>query len=174
MEKNERLALFFKVDTLDRYSDYSSTHLLQAYVCCIRDQDTVRGICTHSLDDFRVSTYINARNPSEYRSFSAEFHSVYTVNLQRAKSIAKTLTTLYRKLDAITAKFGPCESFGAYVARVATCLGIKDVVFTVGQSRGTRYDDNDYNILSTDLAASRINSEIFQLVEAEKAQKLAA
>jgi hypothetical protein len=58
----------------------------------------------------------------------------------------KTLTTIEKRQDKISEKYGRPATFGAYLARVAQAIGADAIVTPSGAQRGWSYSESEQRI----------------------------
>lgn len=80
--------------------------------------------CEASLDASAVRDYDDAR----LFGGSPEYRSPYRVDLARAEIMTATLRRIERHTDKVAAKYGPPDTFGAYLARFADAIGARAVI----------------------------------------------
>ena len=59
---------------------------------------------------------------------------------------ARTLARVGRALDSLDSSFGQSATFGAYVARIATALGVRIIMRPRNQSTVAHYTDGYWNV----------------------------
>jgi hypothetical protein len=99
------------------------------------------------LHDLRVrSQGSDDRTPRELYGFDVAYCDVYKVDRSAAEQMAKTLTTIERRMAKTQAKYGNAVTFGQYLARVAEAIGATAIVVPL-TSHGWSYSDNDQRIM---------------------------
>ncbi len=97
------------------------------------------------LADLRVTAQSDSASESESYGWRVEFRDSYAVDLARAEEMVKVLRKVSRGMAKLEAQFGYCESFGAYVARVASVLGISRFGWRTDTGSGGFYSDTRYH-----------------------------
>lgn len=77
----------------------------------------------HALEDLTVTAQADRASDDAY-GWRVEYSRPYSVDLRRAEQMAKTLRKVDAGLRRIEKRDGYPESFGQYLARVATVLGV--------------------------------------------------
>lgn len=78
---------------------------------------------------------------------------------EQATAMARTLTTITRRLDGMKEQLGAPKTFGAYVARIATAIKATHVLFA-RDTRGWGHSDANYEWLKPGEAGARIDGII--------------
>lgn len=118
--------------------------------------DSTRGAML-DLQDLEISSQgENDRADRGLYAFSVRFRDRTFVELSDAKSMAHTLTTIFRKLDKARDEHGHPSTFGAYVARVAHAIGATQILLETS-TRGSFYHDSEYRRLTIGEGADHIN-----------------
>lgn len=110
------------------YGDSRRTLHFRAYPVYVLADGSVRNFAG-SLDkdplaDLQITAQHDrvAANPYGWR---VEYRDVFSVDLNRAETMVKTLRRIERRMDAMRDELGYPESFAAYVTRVGKILGVK-------------------------------------------------
>jgi hypothetical protein len=86
--------------------------------------------------------------------------------------MAKTLTTIEKRQEKISEKYGRPATFGAYLARVAQAIGAAFIVTPTGANRGWSYSESDQRFWSIADGISHVDHLIRQWqTERERAQE---
>lgn len=75
------------------------------------------------LDGFVISAYYSPE--MGWYGYSAEYRDIYSIGLDRAELMVKTLRKLTKKLDADQRAYGYVTDFPTYCVRVAEAIGAK-------------------------------------------------
>lgn len=146
--------------TVDRpRNQYADPNVIDATAIFVRieledGREHVRNISTSSfmrpenlpeLADLQVRAwgYLNEDDRELYMS-EVQYRDVFSVDLERAKLMAKTLGRVTRQLQQLERELGFAEDYAAYVARVGKILGVKQYGWRVGERDHGWYDENDY------------------------------
>jgi hypothetical protein len=101
-------------------------------------------------------------------SWGADYQDLYSVGLDGAEKMVKTLRRLEKGLDRIQDKLGYAETYADYVLRVANVLGVKVFVFQ-RTFNGDQYSANEYDFEYQFASAKhRINMLIDKNIESLK------
>jgi len=100
-------------------------------------------LTTPELADFEVLCQMDNHTDKAY-GWGCRYKP-FTVGLDRAKAMAKTLKAISRKRNKMSGERGYERCFSEFVGRVAEALKIKEFVWRV-QGDGPRYSDNVYHI----------------------------
>jgi hypothetical protein len=161
MKEVRTLALTIAVERMNQYADYASSHRFIANAVSVTTDKRIRSLSDSddALAGFRADTAMNAKDHAAgaFQFWHLGYHDVYSVDLRRAESMAKTLKGLHRKLDAETERSGPCEKFGHLCARIANAIGAKHIIFQRTNNPSSSWDDNAYDFIAPGLAVTRIN-----------------
>jgi hypothetical protein len=87
------------------------------------------------------------RTPIEYNQLN--YHRLYSVELEQAKRMVKTLESIGNKLEKVQKAEGSSANFGQYVLRFARAIGAKGVVVEIENTKryngwSTEYDYRQY------------------------------
>lgn len=128
------------------------------------------------LDNLHISAIgSQSDDPRRLFGFDVRYKDVYTLDRRNAPAFAKTLTTIDKRLDKLTDKFGNASTFGAYLARVAAAIGATQIVFAVDANKhGSSYRDNKHNIVSLRDGAYRVDRMVDEWVHERDAKVVPA
>ena len=160
MSRNEAPRLAILIDDVNTYG----TRRITAAVVEIAEDGSPRnlsnyGYDAHALANLSVACYVGHERdttPEEHGElwgWGTEYRDLHTVDLACAQRMAKTLTTLGKRMDAAQAEFGYPATFAEYLTRVASCLRIKEFVTPRG-ARGSMYTDSAWRIMDANGARS--------------------
>jgi len=91
----------------------------------------------------------NDSTPRRLYGFELRYHDVYAIDAHTAGRMARTLTTINRRMAKLVEKFGHPATFGQYLARVATAIKADAFVRPATKySRGWSYGDNEQNVMA--------------------------
>lgn len=92
----------------------------------------------HPLDDLEVSCQYDEKSPEKLYAFSVEYRS-YSVNLDWARVIVKTLEKIEKAMQKLETEWGQPADYGAWVIRVMRVLGIEKVMYQFSGHYGKEY-----------------------------------
>jgi hypothetical protein len=133
-----------------RYRDNDPDYRLVA-------SDEVRG-CGSWEDEAKfnglwINSQANGDNRESLYGWGVEYRDTYTtLDLRACERMAKTLRTIERKLEALSAKYGRPDSFPAFVARVADAVGADSIVFS--QKDHQTHNGYENTVYSIEMGAS--------------------
>ncbi len=97
------------------------------------------------MADLVISAQTDGTSEQSSYGWRVEYRNAYSVDLQRAEEMVRLLRKIERGMAKIEREFGYCESFGAYVARVAKVLGITTFGWRAEDGeRSFAYSDSRY------------------------------
>ncbi len=101
------------------------------------------------LNNLMVSCQGNSNDDTRsLYAFSVRFETGAGIDRQDAERMLKTLTTIEKRMDVVTAQFGHPGTFGQFVARVAAAIKADAIVVAHGKSNGWSYDESNHRFLS--------------------------
>lgn len=108
---------------------------------------TESGFDPHPLANFRVNALSQIDPDSSFGEtygWTVEYREAFSVKLDRAEVMVKTLRKVNRGMEKLAATYGRPTAFSAYLAQVASVLGISVFGRLEHQGRGYSHDDNEY------------------------------
>lgn len=99
----------------------------------------------HPLSELEITSQGNSRD-DERRLYGYEtrYKGVYSVDLRKAETMAKTLRKLDKALTAENDQLGYATDWPEYARRVLKALGVKQVWFT--RKRGRFFSEGEYRV----------------------------
>ena len=123
---------------------------------------------TRHLNNLQLRCYQNPERPErESHSWYAEY-TAYSIMLDDAEWMYKTLSAIQKGLDKARDHDGECSTFGHYCLRVARALGIKTFI------RPSKWAEGEYQRLSLSEGQYAIDNLIWEWREHAKDQTHAA
>ena len=124
---------------------------------------------TRHLNNLQLRCYQNPERPErESYSWYAEYTECYSLMLDDAERMYKTLSAIQKGLEKAREHDGACSTFGHYCLRVARALGIKAFI------RPSKWQDGEYQRLTLSEGQYAIDNLIWQWREDAKDQTHAA
>lgn len=168
---NPKPDIRFIVDV--RRGKYSSNRLEAAIYPVLIEDGKIRNITWDSyldrgreLADLRVEAWMDTDNLDQADFYwgypPVEYREVYSIDAQRAESMAKTLRSINRKIEALNDKWGRPTDFAGYVSYFAQAVaGTTENVFARKVSgKGWSYDDSEYRWMDVDGLRLHFQSKI--------------
>ena len=112
----------------------------------------------------------NARKGETSYGWRADYRNVFSIDQKYANEMASVLNRLVKKMQAVSGELGYPESFGAYVLRVAKCLGIKTFVVCTHAGRPFHFD-GEYRAIDCGQAAYWMNDQERTYIDKHSAPK---
>lgn len=108
--------------------------------------------------------------------WEVRYHNVYTVDLRKAERMTKTLRTVEKRMEKLTASYGHPATYGAYLARVARAIGATTFVFHKDGGRtGWCHSETEYTFRDTNAEAiSEVDRIVQTWVSANKSEAMSA
>ncbi len=146
--EQRELALLVHAKAEHDYSGADSNRFSLTFVH-IHEDGKIRNIESDgALSDLEIRGAQSTDFDCEAYAWHCTYHDPYSVELPRARLMVKTLERIERGLAKIEGERGCAQDFGEYVARVAHALGVKRVVWTVGEARRWSYDSTEHRIVN--------------------------
>jgi hypothetical protein len=94
--------------------------------------------------------------------YAPEYRTPYSVELERAEAMVRTLRKIKRALDKDSETYGTASNFAEWLPRFARAVGVKDKhPFIIRQGKQTAmYDEGDYAERSADHAQRWISDKL--------------
>lgn len=104
----------------------------------------------------------NGKPKNEIYGFSLEYRQVYSLDLEEAEWMVKTLRRAHRIMKNLEGQFGHPTTFGQYCQRVAHVFKVKEIYVT-NLGYGSAYDSRKHIIYGID----NIDGAIWQAMQHE-------
>jgi len=165
--------LLFRITETTQYSAPHRTEHARLIVLTHDNQREVRGCCGYgetdragwipedALNDLVIEASIATDMESTTYAWGVAYLQPYHLDLYRARAMVKTLETVQRKLDRLTARYGEPADFGQYVARVAEALNATTIAFDQQPSTTGTWSRGEYRFRPVGEAVGTINHAIF-------------
>lgn len=105
------------------------------------DRETVNGL---SFDGLKVTSQGHDSDEQRHLYAWEIGYKDKSVTVDNVKGIAHTLTTIDRRLEHYTEKFGRPSTFGQYIGRIANAIGAESIVTTVDRKNSSSYSEQKH------------------------------
>lgn len=162
-------------------SDYSDRTTIDATATFVRIEledgiERIRNISTPGtylrtedlpeLADLVVHAYGHLDDDPIFYATHVEYRNVFSVDLERAKVMAKHLARIQRELVKLERELGFSEGFAQKVARVGKILGVTQYGWRVDEgANGWSYDQQEYKWRDATYLADYVNMRLKKLRE---------
>lgn len=96
------------------------------------DADGYTGFTPGGLQNLDIYCQMNRVNDDRFGfpayAWEYSYRQCWSINLERAKDMVKTLTKLERSLAQVEERDGRCTTYGQYVHRICRALGVEQVL----------------------------------------------
>lgn len=168
-KEKETLAVYVQKNAAKRDREYGT---LSLGIVRVEDGGKIRNPgYDHPYNDLTFDAQWRVESPTEPTyGWEAKYRNVYSVGLQRAKRMYKTL----QKVEKVRGKslISP-TTFGQYVALMAHALGINKVIRQRTPSGNGDYDGGEYSTYGLDMAQTIIDGLISEARKVEEEVKTA-
>jgi len=118
------------------------------------------------LADLVVHAYGHLDNDPVFYGADVEYRNVFSVDLERAKIMAKQLAKIGRGLEQLERELGFSQGFAQKVARVGKILGVTQYGWRVDErTNGWSYDDHEHRWADATYLANYVDSRVEALRE---------
>jgi hypothetical protein len=118
------------------------------------------------LADLQVHAYGHLDTDPVFYSTNVEYRNVFSVDLERAKVMAKQLGRVQRGLEQLERELGFSRGFAQKVARVGKILGVTQYGWRVDDgSAGWSYDDHEYRWFDASYLEGYVDGRLRKLRE---------
>jgi hypothetical protein len=118
--------------------------------------DEVRGCSSWhdeaAYDRLQIDSQANSDNRENLYGWDVRYRETGSLELHDLERMVKTLRTITRKMEQLSAKYGRPDTFPAYVARVAAAVGADSIVFS--QQDHPTHNGTDHTIYSVETGTS--------------------
>jgi hypothetical protein len=125
------------------------------------------------LQNLMVTSQLDSKSTLSY-GWQVRYHDVYAVDERMARHMAQTLTTIRKRMEHATAKYGRPTTYGQFVARVAQAIGATAFVRQTGEWRGSSYSDNTHDFMDIPEGITHVDQLEATWLKAHAAQKATA
>ena len=123
------------------------------------------------LADLVISAQGGLTDAEPTYGWSVEYHQAFRVNAERAKTMARTLDRVSRRMERLTVELGYPETFASYVVRAARILGISAFGYRVAGSDDWSHDGQEYRWTDASGLQARIAHEVQRVREPAEVQR---
>lgn len=137
-----------------------SDHVLKANVhLVVMTNDGIRNPSFGWSDDTGAGAYADlqvrafySRDSNDFYGRDPEYFQVYSIDVRRAESMAKTLKAIYKNLARQDERLGAPTDFASFLARLALAVGSPERLCFGRRAagNGATYSDNYYHWMDTD------------------------
>ena len=126
---------------------------MRAHLCERRVQGSEApetGLEHNDLADLEITMQLDRSKPEPY-AWEVQYMSRYSVDLDEAETMVKTLRLINKRMKAMSTKFGEPKTFAQYCLRVAEAVKAKGFVNKVS-GNGSSYTENEWTWIDYDWA----------------------
>ena len=136
-----------ELQALDRGEGAGSVHNDKVRnISCTYGWDTINGL---DLSGLQISSQGGGcSTDTRLYGFEVEYRNVFSIDTAKAERIAKTLTTIRKRMEKLSDKVGRPKTFGQFVGHVAKAIGATKLVLVKNDNMRGGWDTADVSFRS--------------------------